>query len=757
MNTQLLQYHFHAQKEDADLLQARRDQLGSEVSSAEAGLETTLAKKGEDGQHNEDWIKEGYDDHNGCYELNALHFDGDLEETKAGLKDAQECQKLCAANPECGTFDFRVKDGTCWQKCAVGVKCPSSQTSPLYSFGGYISGPQYCDGELASGCEDKMDGCEDWSSQGQCQRNHDFMMANCQKACNACPPAPPPTPPSFKEKPLSCTGWPNNDRWAKNQERCYYGNSIEDGYEYVYNSARGTDDAGCGSMAICWCCRREQVTRQHPPGISWHSMDNFVADDEGQIIGVTKGVTITTCEKMCDGNPRCKSFSTCESEEGRTCYFKDKELDGTEPRHADAMCSSHFLGESHYLPSDVTLAHPSDGKLLTFYMYRAMGPPPDYPQENVNTASIGGVLWYLHNECIFTCDGSGFMASGGKFGDRKFGITRIRRFKVTLKATSPLLRKGMNFGVLKSFDSGEATGPHRNGTGWGKDTGYFSEPEWNEYGYNPGCGYLGLFPHVDWPTGLKYPNAIWYSLPGSCPIWGRSSDKKDQNCINEGPGGQCEGPPTGQGNCTYHVEDAGEIDINDLVGITPKWANRGEFCKQCKLEGSNNKNGGCGLDFWNDMWDTKKNEERVQKALEKFHIQYPTMPKESDMTAPFCDFNAHAYGFTTGVAGSQQTIHSQKMAGIKAKATCDRCDIPYDRSRSCQCNFHCIQYNNCCPNYVAKCPPPPPPPPGPDTKDKNTCEMKGCNAAYDASSPCQCNGRCQQFSNCCADYHSKCR
>merc|ERR1719333_962162 len=53
--------------------------------------------------------------------------------------------------------------------------------------------------------------------------------------------------------------------------------------------------------------------------------------------------------------------------------------------------------------------------VYTFYMYRVTG-AKDWPIENVNAASLGGVLWYLHNEVIVE-------------RPRKFGITRIRRFK----------------------------------------------------------------------------------------------------------------------------------------------------------------------------------------------------------------------------------------------------------------------------------------------------------------------------------------
>merc|ERR1712154_587486 len=113
---------------------------------------------------------------------------------------------------------------------------------------------------------------------------------------------------------------------------------------------------------------------------------------------------------------------------------------------------------------------------------------------------------------------------------------------------------------------------------------------------------------------------------------------------------------TGQGNCTYHVEDAGELDIDELVGIKPRWSSRAEFCRQCKTEGGLWKNGGCGLHFWDDMMDKRKGAERVQKAREAFNKKYPHMPPDESLLAPPCDFNQKKYGFATGPDKSQAEI-----------------------------------------------------------------------------------------------------
>lgn len=311
-----------------------------------------------------------------------------------------------------------------------------------------------------------------------------------------------------------------------------------------------------------------------------------------------------------------------------------------------STCQKHY-----YKPEDKRLLKPSDGKTMTFYAYRAQSPPgPEgyYAVENVNLASMGGVLWYLHNEIIQTCWGAGSTGGSihggtGRHGDRKFSISRIRRLKVTYKASQPLLDKGMNFGPLCSFDAGECTGPHR-GTYWsGVGSGWGGKNELDEYGYTIGCGKIGEWPHQHWSSGKKYPNAMWYSVQGSCPAV--TYNKKWDSCKMELPGGACD-DPTGAGNCTFKIEDAGEIDLDELVGIKPRWKSRSEFCHRCGVEGGAWARGGCGLSFWgHNIWDVKSNQEQVKKALDMFAKKYPNDPTPEDYPDPVCDFDKKKYGF----------------------------------------------------------------------------------------------------------------
>merc|ERR1712072_1097192 len=138
-------------------------------------------------------------------------------------------------------------------------------------------------------------------------------------------------------------------------------------------------------------------------------------------------------------------------------------------------------------------------------------------------------------------------------------------------------------------------------------------------------------------TGKKYPRAIWYSLPGACPTMDYKSETAE--CKLEQPGGLCSSPD-GRGNCTYNVEDVGEIDVDELVGIKEKYGNRADFISKGCYEGDGHKyqNGWC-IDFWNDIWDAGKNAQRVQAAVNMFHSKYPDSTPHEDLLPPQCDFD----------------------------------------------------------------------------------------------------------------------
>lgn len=220
---------------------------------------------------------------------------------------------------------------------------------------------------------------------------------------------------------------------------------------------------------------------------------------------------------------------------------------------------------------------------MEFVMYRAQN-DADYELENVNAGNLEGIMWYLQNEVL-----SGVYGPGPKFG-----ITRILRIKVQVRATQPLVDKGMNFGIRVAFDSGKCTGPD-------------CAMDWSDYGYNVGCNKLGDWPFPTYDTHFN--GGIWYSLPGACPSLSYLHETDNPACkINE-PGGKCPGIPTGAGDCTWNYENAGELRLTDLYRDRDHKA------------------------FWAGNSD-EENQRKVQVARDLFAAKYGPDPP-----VPPCDFN----------------------------------------------------------------------------------------------------------------------
>lgn len=238
-------------------------------------------------------------------------------------------------------------------------------------------------------------------------------------------------------------------------------------------------------------------------------------------------------------------------------------------------------------------------------------------EESVNMASLGGALWYLHNEIVSHCP-------------RKFEITRLLRYKVMAKATQPLYDLGMNFGVRYAFDSGRCTGP------WDCDC-----DSWRRFGYIVGCNDLtrDRFPFPTWT--VEYPNAIWYSVPGKCPS--QTYMNKGERCFAREPGGICDGPPTGKGDCTISIEPAGDIRIDDVVGIRGDDALHSRFCHQGCVEYDFGRDGGRCTSFWDHQRSSEQNQQRYGAFADAFASKYPDSVHDRDMRPPKCDFNRGAF------------------------------------------------------------------------------------------------------------------
>jgi hypothetical protein len=236
--------------------------------------------------------------------------------------------------------------------------------------------------------------------------------------------------------------------------------------------------------------------------------------------------------------------------------------------------------------------------IYTFYMYRVTG-DKDYAIENVNTASLGGVLWYLHNEVIVA-------------KPRAFGITVMRRFKVQVAGTRALAKLNMTFGVRFAWDSQVCTGA--GPWAWPSEC----EAQFKKYGHFIGCNNLGEYP---FPTAAKgypsyYPEAVWYSLPRN---------------------GRCHGNgrPTGEDNCTYNFEEVGNITIDELVGIKDYWKVPREY--------DGDADHGWGFSWWNHKYDEKACAQRWLHARDVWAKKFPGEKSDEDLPAPSCDFRCDFY------------------------------------------------------------------------------------------------------------------
>lgn len=234
--------------------------------------------------------------------------------------------------------------------------------------------------------------------------------------------------------------------------------------------------------------------------------------------------------------------------------------------------------------------------LVHFYVYRAMN-DDKYELDNVDAANLAGEMYYVNHEVVSSsCP-------------RHYDITRIVRLKVTMRPTLEVYNSGSahpNFMPFITFDFGACSG-----AGCPK--------LWAKYGFNPGCQRATFADS----GAFRYPRGVWYSFPGSCPS--RKFGQKTGDCTLQEPGGRCLAP-TGERDCTWHLEPAGEISVDELSGIT----NYTEFCARHKKEYSLETDRGTGFHFWDDRKNATRCQERIDAAQALFARKYPTMPLYPD-------------------------------------------------------------------------------------------------------------------------------
>eukprot|EP00930_Biecheleria_cincta_P066155 TRINITY_DN52175_c0_g1_i1.p1 TRINITY_DN52175_c0_g1~~TRINITY_DN52175_c0_g1_i1.p1 ORF type:complete len:253 (-),score=24.24 TRINITY_DN52175_c0_g1_i1:152-889(-) len=192
--------------------------------------------------------------------------------------------------------------------------------------------------------------------------------------------------------------------------------------------------------------------------------------------------------------------------------------------------------------------------------------------------SMQGILWYLQNNIVT------------KSCPRNFNVTRITRFKATVYNTdAPFLAWGGQFGPFLEFHKGRCTSPA-------------CTESLRTFGQVVGC-----LPWSPYQGGVSYGNTSQsYSLPDS---------------------GAC-AKPDGSPNCTWSLEPAGEVRLDELEGISSYAA----FCAAGNIEYDQSTNTGRGCTFW-DNQNVLGNARRVAELQAVFHRMHPSI----DLPEPLCD------------------------------------------------------------------------------------------------------------------------
>jgi len=324
---------------------------------------------------------------------------------------------------------------------------------------------------------------------------------------------------------------------------------------------------------------------------------NCCPNDAGNSLGCCPGGgTAAKKEDPALANVAADSIQRCEN----NAACKENQLEGLccpNPGGVNLGCCDSVmnqqLGAMGPLP-DLKPPAAEPGPLMTFYMYRVDN-DQKYALNGVNMASLDGDVWYLHNEVVASCP-------------RKFGITRLTRFKVSYRATKQLYGQGKKFDNFVAFDKAKCTVPFCN------------QLHWEPYGFVVGCS-----PNDKGRVAVPG-QPVWYSLPGTCPS--KFYFQKTEECIKAEPGGKCKGKDvTGERDCTYTIEEAGEIKLDELSGIK-------DYNTVCvttgQLEYDETADKGKGTSFWDGKADATKGAQRVKHIESLFAKRFPQWPAHLD-------------------------------------------------------------------------------------------------------------------------------
>jgi len=241
---------------------------------------------------------------------------------------------------------------------------------------------------------------------------------------------------------------------------------------------------------------------------------------------------------------------------------------------------------------------------MTFHVYRLyrddeyVRTDPDHLAGR--SESMQGVLWRLHNEVVTSsCP-------------RRGRYTRIVRLKATVFNTDePFIAWRGQFGPYVKFQDSQCTEENCTKT-------------YQQYGFVVGC-----LPWQGSMGGLSYGNKTQsYSFPGACPT--QAFADKDEICRKQEPGGRCDSPMRDHSEtCTWNLEEAGEVRIDELEGIQ----DYALFCKHGGVEYDEGQDKGQGCSFWNAKMSMEANNKRLQRLKALFEAKHA----ERALPDPSCD------------------------------------------------------------------------------------------------------------------------
>jgi hypothetical protein len=281
-------------------------------------------------------------------------------------------------------------------------------------------------------------------------------------------------------------------------------------------------------------------------------------------------------------------------------------------------------------------AKDEERRSMKFYVYRVQN-ETERPLENDIASSLAGILWYLHNEIVPLDEKT-----------RLWNVSRIVRFKITVETTQEFFEAtGHQFAPFAPFEDGRCTDP---------SFGDF----WAKVGFVVGCRRLDRRAaaygngHDEGGVG-SYPVA--YSLPGPCP--NSHLEAKSRSCSARWPGGSCS-RATGGRNCTFSITPAGEISLDELMGIRDYHS----FSSFGKREYVADADKGVGCTFWDTKHDARLCEERVDRVRQLFRAKYPELPACESLPEPACDAPAfEEVLFRDGDRLAAPTTTSSSQAG----------------------------------------------------------------------------------------------